>query len=174
MEILVVFIIMIVLLIGFAFGLYKYKNLRPKPEYFEYYKTQGKVPEGKVGVFATALFMTEDHSHEMFHNVTYKVFNQVVPWPFRKLALRDIGIALLDPAHTHARKEFTPTHLEDAFGNDKDCDGFPWMEKYKRGERDAKVGSLPLLARWPITQGSTTMAAALFRRNHLTGKAALR
>jgi protoheme ferro-lyase len=78
--------------------------------------------------------MTEDHSHEMFYNVTYKVFNQVVPWPFRILALKDNGVALLDPAHTHAREEFTPTHLEDAFGNDCDRDGFPWMEKYRKGE----------------------------------------
>ncbi len=92
------------------------------------------MPKGKVGVFATSLIMTEDHSHEMFHNVTYKVFNQVVPWPFRVLALKDTGTALLDPAHTHAREEFTPTRLEDAFGNDCDRDGFPWMEKYKKGE----------------------------------------
>jgi protoheme ferro-lyase len=134
MTILLILVIAIVVLIACGYGLYKYKNQRPKPDYFEYYKTQDIVPKGKVGVFATCLIMTEDHSHEMFHNVTYKVFNQVVPWPFRKFALVDNGVALLDPAHTHAREEFTPHHLEDAFGNDKDRDGFPWMEKYKRGE----------------------------------------
>lgn len=134
MTILLAALITLILLVAFLFAVYKYKNRTPKPDYFDYFKTQAKVPAGKTGVFGTSLIMTEDHDHEMFHNITFKVFNQVVPWPFRNLALRDTGIALLDPSHTHARKEFTPTHLEDAFGNDKDRDGFPWMEKYEQGE----------------------------------------
>jgi protoheme ferro-lyase len=58
----------------------------------------------------------------------------VVPWPFNILALKDKGVPLLDPAHVHARKEFVPTHLEDAFGNDRDLDGTPYIERYKQGE----------------------------------------
>lgn len=134
MVILLISLIFIVIVIGFGFGLYKYKNRRPTPDYFQYYKTQDREPVGKVGVFATSFIMTEEHSHEMFHNITYKVFKQVIPWPFRVLAFKDNGVALLDPAHVHARVEFTPTHLVDPFGNDRDVDGFPWIEKYKRGE----------------------------------------
>ena len=134
MEILIVFIIMLVVLIGFAFGLYKYKNLSPKPDYLEYYKTQDKVPEGKVGVFATSLIMTEEHDHPFWYNIAYKVFTQVIPWPFRMFAFQDNGVALMDPAHTHAKKEFTPTRLVDPFGRERDSDGFPWMDKYKKGE----------------------------------------
>jgi protoheme ferro-lyase len=134
MEILIVFIVILVVLIGFAFGLYKYKNLSPKPDYLEYYKTQDKAPEGKVGVFATSLIMTEEHDHPFWYNIAYKVFTQVIPWPFRLFAFQDNGVALMDPAHTHAQKEFTPTRLVDPFGRERDSDGFPWMDKYKKGE----------------------------------------
>jgi len=134
MKVLKIIVVSIVVLAVGGYGLYTYKNQRTKPDYFEYYKTQDKVPEGKIGVFATSLIMPEEHDHSFWYNIAHKVFSQVVPWPFRVFALQDNGVALLDPAHTHAREEFTPTHLVDPFGNDRDRDGFPWMEKYKRGE----------------------------------------
>ena len=134
MAIVVTILIVLVVLIGGFYGLFKYKNRPAKPDYFKYYKTQDTTPEGKVGVFATALIMPTNHSHAFFHNIIHKVFKVVVPWPFNLLALKDRGVALLDPAHVHAREEFTPTHLEDPFGRDRDLDGVPYMEKYKQGE----------------------------------------
>lgn len=134
MAIVVTILIVLVVLIGGFYGLFKYKNRPAKPDYFKYYKTQDTTPEGKVGVFATALIMPTNHSHAFFHNIIHKVFKVVVPWPFNLLALKDRGVALLDPAHVHAREEFTPTHLEDPFGRDRDLDGIPYMEKYKQGE----------------------------------------
>ena len=94
------------------YGLFKYKNIPAKPDYFEYYKTQDTVPEGKVGIFATGLIMPTEHSHAFFHNIIHKILNVVIPWPINLLSLKDRGIALLDPAHVHAREEFTPTHLK--------------------------------------------------------------
>ena len=79
----------------FIFGLIKYKNRLPVPDYYEYYRKQDKVPVGKVGVFATSLIMPENHIHEFWHNIAYKIFNQVVPWPFRLLAFKDRGVALM-------------------------------------------------------------------------------
>jgi len=134
MAIFIGVVIALVSICLFSYGFYKYKNRLPQPDYFDYYMTQDKVPEGKVGVLATMLILTENHSHAMFHNLVHKIFDQVVPWPFRKFAFMDKGVALMDPAHVHAREEFTPTHLEDSFGNDCDNDGYPWMEKYKKGK----------------------------------------
>ena len=97
-------------------------------------KNRTKFPKGKVGVFATALIMPEEHIHKFWHNIAYKIFNQVVPWPFRLLAFKDKGVALMDPSHLHAREEFVPTRLVDAHGNDHTPDGrFPYIEKYKEG-----------------------------------------
>jgi hypothetical protein len=92
------------------------------------------VPEGKVGIFVTGLIMPTEHNHAFFHNIVYKILNVVIPWPINILSLKDRGVALLDPAHVHAREAFVPTHLEDPFGNDRDLDGIPFIEKYKRGE----------------------------------------
>jgi len=103
-----------------------------KPDYYDYFKTQDTVPVGKVGIFATALIMPENHSHAFFHNIVHKIFKVIVPWPFRVLALKDNGVALLDPHHVHAREKFEPTSLEDAFGNDRDLDGTPYIERYKQ------------------------------------------
>lgn len=124
----------LLLCVGGFYLLYKYKNLPPKPDYYEYYKNQDTVPKGKVGVFATALIMTEDHSHAMFHNIVYKIFNKVVPWPFRKFAFIDKGIALYEPERLLEAKEFTPRRLVDVYGNERDCDGYPYIDKYKQGQ----------------------------------------
>jgi protoheme ferro-lyase len=134
MVIIISFLVLLIALVAGLYGLYKYKNRLAKPDYFEYYKTQDTVPEGKVGVFSASLIMPTNHNHAFFHNIIHKVFKAVVPWPFNILAMKDSGVALLDPAHVHAREEFTPTHLEDCVGNDRDLDGTPYIEKYRRGE----------------------------------------
>jgi protoheme ferro-lyase len=134
MVVLISIAIVLIIAVAFLYGLYKIKNRPRKPDYFEYYKTQDKVPVGKVGVFANALIMPEDHSQVFWHNIPYKIFNQVIPWPFRLLAFKDKGLALKDPSHMHAAAEFTPTHLVDHHGREHAHDGFPYMEKYKQGK----------------------------------------
>jgi len=134
MQVVIGILIGLVVVIIFLFGLFKYKNRLPQPDYFEYYKTQDTTPVGKVGIFSTALIMPTNHNHWFFHNIVRKIFKVVIPWPINVLAVKDRGVALLDPAHVHARKEFVPTHLEDAFGNDRDLDGTPYIEKYKQGQ----------------------------------------
>lgn len=134
LSVLLTIVLIIAAFIACVFALFKFKNRRMQPDYFEYYKTQDTVPEGKVGIFLVSLIMPPKHNHWLFHNIILKIFKVIVPWPFNKLALKDKGVALLDPAHVHAREEFTPTRLEDAFGNDRDLDGTPYIEKYKRGE----------------------------------------
>ncbi len=131
---LVIIVIVLIAAVVFLYGLYKVKNRPLKPDYFEYYKTQDKVPVGKVGVLSTSLIMPENHKHEWWHNIVYKIFKQVIPWPFRLLAFKDKGVALLDPDHTHAREDFTPTRLVDAHGRDKDFNGFPYMALHKAGK----------------------------------------
>ena len=134
MGILIGILVTLVILVGFFYGLYKYKNRPAKPDYFEVFKTQDTAPVGKVGIFVTGLIMTTQHNHWFFHNIIKKIFKAVVPWPFNKLAMRDLGVALLDPAHVHARKEFIPARLEDPFGNDRDLDGTPYIERYREGQ----------------------------------------
>lgn len=128
-------IVVLVIVLGAASlaALYKYKNQPPRPDYFEVYKTQDTVPEGKVGVFVISLIMPEDHDHVLFYNIFRKVTDTIIPWPFRLFALRDKGIALMDPANVYATEDFVPETLEDAFGNDRDRDGTPYIEKYRQG-----------------------------------------
>ena len=134
MAILITILVVLVVIVAGFYGLFKYKNRLQKPDYFEYYKAQDTKPEGKVGVFATALIMPTNHNHAFFHNIIHKVFKAVVPWPFNILAMKDQGVALLDPAHCHAREEFTPTSLEDAFGNDRNLNGTPYIQLHKEGK----------------------------------------
>ena len=131
MAILITILVVLVVIVAGFYGLFKYKNRPQKPDYFEYYKAQDTKPEGKIGVFATALIMPTNHNHAFFHNIIHKVFKAVVPWPFNILAMKDQGVALLDPAHCHAREEFTPTRLEDPFGNDRDLNGTPYIQLHK-------------------------------------------
>ncbi len=77
--------------------------------------------------------MPETLQCAFFYNITRKIFNTIIPWPFRLLAQRDRGVALLDQARHHEEEQFIPTRLEDPFGNDCDLDGEPYIEKYNRG-----------------------------------------
>ena len=134
MGILIGILVVLVIIIVFSFALFKYKNRRPQPDYFEIYENQDTTPVGKVGIFATALIMPTNHNHWFFHNIVRKIFKVVIPWPFNVLATKDRGVALLGPKHVHAREPFVPTHLEDAFGDDRDLDGTPYIEKYHQGQ----------------------------------------
>ncbi len=116
------------------YGMNKYENRRLSPDYFQYYKTQDTAPEGKVGVFVTGLIVPETLNTEFYSNIFTKITNNIVPWPFRIFAKQDKGIALYDPERYCEFTEFTPTRLVNAEGSDRDTDGEPYIEKYKRGE----------------------------------------
>ncbi len=134
MQIIIGILVVLVLLAAGLFALFKYKNRQPTPDLYELFLKQDTTPVGKVGVFVTGLIMPENHNHAFFHNIIKKINKVVIPWPINILAMKDNGIALLDPHNTHAREKFTPTHLEDAFGNDCDRDGVPYIELYKEGK----------------------------------------
>ena len=129
----VIGLIIVVAVAGFT-GMYKYENRRLSPDYLQYYKTQDTVPEGKVGVFVTGLIVPETLGTVFFYNIFNKITANVIPWPFRILAGIDKGVALFDPERYCEFSEFTPKRLVDAEGSDRDIDGEPYMEKYKRGE----------------------------------------
>ena len=95
---------------------------------------QDSVPEGKVGIFVTGLIMPEKMDYPFFYNITLKIFNAIIPWPFRLFSKLDKGVALLDAVKYHEHEEFKPTRLVDQYGNDSDIDGEPFIEKYKKGE----------------------------------------
>jgi protoheme ferro-lyase len=119
----------------FYTALAQYKNRREKPDYYEeYYKVQDSVPEGKVGIFVTGLIMPEKMEYPFFYNITLKIFNAIIPWPFRLFSRMDKGVALLDAVKYHEHHEFKPTRLVDQYGNDSDIDGEPFIEKYRKGE----------------------------------------
>jgi len=127
-------VLIIIMVIAGFIGMYKYQNRRLKPDYFEYYKTQDSVPDGKVGVFVTGLIIPEDPDPVFFYNIQHKISSQIIPWPFRIFAKMDKGIALFDPERYCEFKEFVPTKLVNADGSDRDIDGEPYIEKYRRGE----------------------------------------
>ena len=98
LKILKVMLLIIAVFMAGFYGLYKYKNKRIKPDYYETFKTQDTVPEGKVGVFAVGLIMPETlEDPQFFYNISYKIFKNIIPWPFRLFAYMDKGIALFDP-----------------------------------------------------------------------------
>jgi hypothetical protein len=133
-KILMGLIVVAVILFGLLFGIYKYKNQPPTPDYYDYYKTQDTNPVGKVGIFVTGLVARPEHSSVFYYNVVQKVFKSLIPWPFRIFAKADKGVVLLDPEKFYETKEFTPTCLEDMNGNNRDLDGIPYAEKYKEGK----------------------------------------
>lgn len=48
-RILVVLVLLTVILVDIGYGLYQYNNKRVTSDYYETYKTQDTVPQGKVG-----------------------------------------------------------------------------------------------------------------------------
>ncbi len=126
-------LIIVIAIAGF-FGMYKYENRRLSPDYFQYYKTQNTVPEGKVGVFVTGLIIPETPDPVFFYNIQQKITRNIIPWPFRIFAGMDKGVALFDPERYCEFTEFIPKQLVNAEGGDRDIDGEPYMEKYRRGE----------------------------------------
>ena len=94
MKILKIVLLCIFVLVIAGYGLYKYKNLPQKPDYYEFYKNQDTVPEGKIGVLVAGLIMPDKISPVFFNNVAKKIFKTIVPWPARNFVTADKGVAL--------------------------------------------------------------------------------
>jgi len=134
LKILKFLLLIIAVIIVCGYGLYKYENRRITPDYYETYKTQDTVPKGKIGVFISGHIQAETYDPVYWHNMTYKIFKNIIPWPFRILAKMDNGVALVDPNKFYEFEEFTPTKLVDPWGREHDLDGVPYIDKYKQGE----------------------------------------
>ena len=95
---------------------------------------EGSVKEPRVGVVIVALTQPSQYKQFFWTNISKKIFDTVIPWPINRLASRDRGVALADPAKPGETAPFAPTRLLDMNGLDKDRDGVNWMDKYRKGE----------------------------------------
>ncbi len=129
--------VLAVLVAAGGYGTYLYMNRTPAqlvaPNYFEYYKTHDRVPEGRVGVFISSLIMPEDYRQEDFYLLALKA-KQYIPWPIKLAWDDDRGVLLLDAVRPYEFEPFTPTRLVDANGRDTDLDGVSYTVKFHRGE----------------------------------------
>ncbi len=133
-KFLIISVSLIVVVVGGAYGTFKYKNRVQGPDVYAMYKVQNTVPVGKTGVFMIGLSTDEGFDPTWWHNIFKHIAHVRIPWPFRIAALADTGVALMDPNHDYATEEFTPAALVDRFGSERDVDATPYIELYKRGE----------------------------------------
>lgn len=129
--------VLVIVVIAGGYGTFKYMNRTPpqlkEPNYFAYFKNQDPVPEGKIGLFITSLIMPETMRNVDFYTLALKPM-QYIPWPMRNMAAADRGVQLIDPDRFYEFEKFTPNKLVDPFGNEKDMDGVPYVDKFHRGE----------------------------------------
>jgi protoheme ferro-lyase len=120
-----------------GYGTYLYMNRTPAqlvaPNYYEYYKKQDTVPEGRVGIFISHLVMPEDYRMEDYYLLALKA-RQYIPWPINIIWAADRGVLLLDPDRPYEFERFEPKRLVDAYGSDTDLDGIPYVAKLHTGE----------------------------------------
>lgn len=90
--------------------------------------------EGKAGVLVVALVQPGRFDQRFYSNFVDKIFTQAIPWPINVLAGADTGIVLLDPDRPFQQNRFAPIRLADIWGREKDVDGIPWVEKFRRGQ----------------------------------------
>ena len=131
-TVLVVFLSVVVVSVASFFYMNRTPPQLKEPNYFNYYKNQDLVVEGKVGIFISHLIMPEDMAAVDFHNLAMKT-KQYIPWPPKLLFDKDDGVVLMDEDRFYEFEEFVPTKLIDADGNDKDIDGTPYIVKYHEG-----------------------------------------
>ncbi|KAA3623231.1 MAG: hypothetical protein DWQ08_11865, partial [Proteobacteria bacterium] len=129
--------VLVIVVVAGGYGTFKYMNRTApqlvEPNYFAYFKNQDAVPEGKAGLFITSLIMPETMRNVDFYTLAQKPM-QYIPWPMRNMASADRGVQLIDPDRFYEFEPFTPKKLVDPFGNDRDLDGVPYVDKFLRGE----------------------------------------
>ncbi len=131
-TVLVVFLSVVVVSVASFFYMNRTPPQLKEPNYFNYYKNQDLVVEGKVGIFISHLIMPEDMAAVDFHNLAMKT-KQYIPWPPKLLFDKDDGVVLMDEDRFYEFEEFVPTKLIDADGKDKDIDGTLYIVKYHEG-----------------------------------------
>ena len=131
-TVLAVFLSVVVVSVASFFYMNRTPPQLKEPNYFNYYKNQDLVVEGKVGIFISHLIMPEDMAAVDFHNLAMKT-KQYIPWPPKLLFDKDDGVVLMDEDKFYEFEEFVPTKLIDADGKDKDIDGTLYIVKYHEG-----------------------------------------
>ena len=131
-TVLAVFLSVVVVSVASFFYINRTPPQLKEPNYFNYYKNQDLVVEGKVGIFISHLIMPEDMAAVDFHNLAMKT-KQYIPWPPKLLFDKDDGVVLMDEDRFYEFEEFVPTKLIDADGKDKDIDGTLYIVKYHEG-----------------------------------------
>jgi hypothetical protein len=135
-RLLIGFAALAVIVVAGGYGTYLYQNRTPpqlaEPNYFEYYKRQDAVPEGRVGIFITHLVMPEDYRMEDYYLIAQKA-KQYIPWPIKTRWAADRGVLLLDPARPYEFERFEPDRLVDPYGREIDLDGIAYADKLREG-----------------------------------------
>jgi len=126
-------ILVLTVVVG-AYAAFKINNKPPEPDLYAYFQQQDATPDGKTGLFVIGLSTPEDFDPTWWYNIFQHVAHARIPWPFRIAALADRGVALMDPERDYARERFEPQSLVDRFGNERDMDAVPYIEKYRNGE----------------------------------------
>ena len=125
-----------------GYGSYVYMNQPSElqePNYYSYYKSQDKTPEGKVGIFISIMMMPEGVDEEFYTTVFEKPM-KIIPWPFREILKWDDGMPLFDTVKYFEFDAFEPTNLMDYKGSTTDIDGVPYVEKWRQGKIDFVPG----------------------------------
>ncbi|QMW22877.1 hypothetical protein [Sandaracinobacteroides saxicola] len=91
---------------------------------------------GRTGVLVVALIQPTRYSPVFYENFVEKLSRVAIPWPINLIALRDTGVALLDPTQPARTEPFTPRLLADIWGRTADIDGVPWVDKWREGKVD--------------------------------------
>jgi hypothetical protein len=123
-------VIVVVVISGYA--MFKTNNAPPE-DLYSVYVDQDLTPVGKTAVFLIGLSTTEEFDPTWWYNIYQHIAHTRIPWPIRNMAMADRGISLMDPVNYYGTEKFEPTRLVDRFGNDKDMDATPYIEKYRRG-----------------------------------------
>ncbi|MCS6987545.1 MAG: ferrochelatase [Sphingomonadaceae bacterium] len=93
----------------------------------------GTRAQGRTGVVVVALLQPSRFDTAFTENFIAKLFDVAVPWPINRIALRDRGVALIDPTRPDATQPFVPRVLMAFDGRTVDWDGIPFVEKHRRG-----------------------------------------
>lgn len=131
---LLIIVIVLAVLMGSGYATFKYKNRGPSIDLYTHFQNQDPTPEGKTAVFVIGLSTTEDFDPTWWYNIYQHIAHTRIPWPARNFAMADRGVVLMDPNHDYSTVEFEPTNLVDRFGNERNMDGVPYIEKYNNGE----------------------------------------
>ncbi len=110
---------------GWPFHWDAYRAVRAQPA--------DAVARGRTGVLVVALLQPATFETAFTENFLDKLLEVAVPWPINRLAARDRGVALIDPARPDATAPFEPGELMAFDGRTVDWDGIPFVEKYRRG-----------------------------------------